>query len=393
MRLRPPYTAQSTGKLGFSLLRELAAGVSNVCVSPLSISLCLQLALYGARGKTAAEMLAVTGITAENREILAEDAESLTNLLQSQPQSLRFEGPGASLVLALANSIWVHNQIRLNSDYAGVLQTKYKAACASLDFGNPQSLQTINSWVDQSTRHKIPTIIDSLSSNNMLVLVNCAYFKARWKNEFSLQQTSPRQFHLQNESTVTVPTMSMEHVWLPYFQDENVQIAQLDYTDNRFSMYIILPAKGLDLGTFISQLTVERWQKWLALVREHAGLFTMPKFKLEYKTYLSGCLTKLGMVDAFRKEADFSNMLAQDQPSPPFLCIDDIIHKTFIDVDEQGTEAAAATAMMMFGSAGVRQKPPPFEMIVDRPFLYALCENTTGAILFLGTVGDPMSGA
>ena len=366
MRLRPPYTAQSTGKLGFSLLRELASAESNVCISPLSISLCLQLALYGARGKTAAEILAVTGITAENRESLAEDAESLTNLLQSQPR-------GASLVLALANSIWVHNQIRLNSDYASVLQTKYKAACASLDFGNPQSLQTINSWVDQSTRHKIPTIIDSLSPNNMLVLVNCAYFKARWKNEFSLQQTSPRQFHLQNESIVTIPTMSMEHVWLPYFQDENVQIAQLDYTDNRFSMYIILPAKGLDLGTFISQLTVERWQKWLALVREHAGLFTM--------------------VDAFRKEADFSNMLAQDQPSPPFLCIGDIIHKTFIDVDEKGTEAAAATAMMMAGSVGVSQKPPPFQMIVDRPFLYALCENTTGAILFLGKVSDPMSGA
>lgn len=384
------YTAQSTQQFGFALLGDLATNQTNACISPISICLCLQLALYGARGSTALEMLKVTGITAENRESLADDAEFLTNLLQTPPQDPTFKGPGASFKVALANSIWVHDKVRLDSKYASLIQAKYKAACTSLDFGNPQSLQTINSWVDQNTEHKIPSIINHLQPDNMLVLINCAYFKATWSQQFSPEQTAPRQFYLQNNNTIMVPTMFMDRAWLPYFQDETVQVAQLDYTDKRFSMYIIMPAKGSDLSTFVSKLTVDRWHSWMSKMQDHTGVFALPKFKLEYMIELSDSLRKLGMVDAFSGQADFFNILAPEPQLPPIFCIGGVIHKTFIDVDEQGTEAAAATEIGMWG-AGVPKTPPPFQMVVDRPFVYAVCENTSGTILFLGTVVDPRS--
>jgi len=384
------YTARSTQEFGLSLLAELAAhSKENICISPISICLCLQLALYGARGTTAAEILKTLAILAPDRESLPGDAEKLMKRLETLPSHSSFEGPGASVKLALANSIWVHDAVQINSNYAAVLQDKYKAACTSLDFGAPQSLNIINSWVDQATAHKIPGILDKLEPSNMLVLINCAYFKARWNQQFLPEHTTNRDFHLSNNTVLQVPTMQMEEAWLPYSENENGQIVQLDYTDSRFSMYVLLPAKGANLNTFVSELTFERWQSCVSQLRVHQGIFALPKFKLEFMVELKDSLKKLGMTQAFSGEADFLNMLGAEQDLPEVFGISKVIHRTFIAVDEQGTEAAAATAIVMWGSAAIPAPPPPFKMIVDRPFLYAVCDKSTGTILFLGTVIDP----
>jgi len=387
MTMTTSYTSESTQVLGLSLLADLSREAKNLCMSPISIDLCLQLALYGAHGNTAAEMLRTTAISAANREVLADDASRLIDSLNSSKAS-SYEGPGASVKVLLANSAWVHDTVKLNPQYSSGLQEKYKAECANLNFADRQALDTINGWVAQHTENRIPSIINQLSPANMLVLVSCAYFKARWVHPFDSMNTDLRVFHVDGQHAVPVATMRHEETGVHFFQDEAVQIARLQYIDDRFGMYIILPAKNTSLSTVIADFTQTKWNTWLSKLRPHAGAFSIPKFKLEFGLSLVPALQKLGMNEAFTEQADFGNMLDCEQDLPPFFYIGDVIHKTFIEIDEEGTEAAAATAMMMWG-AGIPKPPPPFEMIVDRPFLYVIADETTGAVLFLGTVSDP----
>jgi len=387
MTLATSYTSESTQSFGLSLLGQLARGAENVCISPLSIDLCLQLALYGARGNTAAEMLKTTAISAANREVLADDACRLIDSLNSSKAS-SWEGPGASVKVLLANSAWVHDQVKLDLQYLAGLREKYRAECANLNFADPSALDTINAWVAQHTENRIPSIINQLSPANMLVLVNCAYFKARWGHPFDSTNTILRQFYVDGRQAVPVATMRHESTGVGYFQDEEVQIARLQYIDDRFGMYIILPSRNTNLSNVIADLTLSKWKTFLSKLRPHAGVFSLPKFKVESSFQLVPVLQNLGMNDAFTRSADFSKILDSEQEMPPFFCIGQVIHKTFIEIDEEGTEAAAATAIMMWG-AGIPKPPPPFEMIVDRPFLYVIADDMTGAVLFIGTVRDP----
>jgi len=381
------YTSESTQSFGLSLLAKLSRDAKNLCISPLSIDLCLQLALYGAYGQTAAEMIKAAGISAANPEVLADDASRLIDSLNSSKAST-WQGPGASVKVLLANSAWVHDKVKLHPHYALGLEEKYKAECANLNFADGRAIGIINGWVAQHTENRIPSIISELSAANMLVLVNCAYFKARWGHTFERMNTAMREFHVDGQHAVPVQTMLHPRTGVSYFQDESVQIARLPYVDHRFGMYVVLPSKNTSLNSVIADLTLSKWNTWLSLMQPHAGAFSLPKFKLEFGLNLVPALQHLGMIEAFTPDADFRNILAPDQEMPPFFHIDQVIHKTFIEVDEEGTEAAAATAIMMFGCAPP-PPPPPFEMIVDRPFLYVIADGETGAVLFLGTVSDP----
>ena len=387
MTLATSYTSESTQSFGLSLLAQLTRGPENVCISPLSIDLCLQLALYGAKGSTAAEMLKTTAISAGNRDVLADDACRLIDSLNSS-QASSWEGPGASVKVLLANSAWVHEQVKLDRQYVHGLHEKYKAECANLNFADGSALETINAWVAQHTENRIPTIIDNLSPANLLVLVNCAYFKARWGHPFEVADTKLRDFYVNGGEAVPVTTMRHDITSLDYFQDEEVQIARLQYIDDRFGMYIVLPARNTNLSNVIANFTLDKWKTLLSKLRPHAGVFSLPKFKVESRMELAPVLQNLGIREAFTRQADFSNILDSAQEMPPFFCIDQVIHKTFIEIDEEGTEAAAATAIAMWG-AGIPKPPPPFEMIVDRPFLYVIADDATGTVLFLGTVNDP----
>jgi Serine protease inhibitor len=385
MPVNESYTAVSTQQLGFALLRPIFSPDKNACISPISISLAIQLALYGARGNTAMEILRTLGINAPNREALADDAERLIQHLLQEPKNLPFEGPGALLRLAVVNSLWTQLGVQLNSEFSAAMQAKYLAGCGSLDFSDPRSLDQINSWVAQITENKIPTVINQLHPNNMVVLINCAYFKARWNHIFKPELTEDKPFYLSGNSPITIPTMQLQCT-KRYFQDERVQILQMHYTDKRFGMYVILPARGISLHTLVANLSPERWQWWLNQLKAHSGTLSFPKFKIESSFILNDYLKHLGMIEAFSAQADFSAMVTV---RPPVFNLDFILHKTFLEVDEQGTEAAAATAVVTYGSAGNLRPMPPFEMVVDRPFVYIIYDSETGTILFLGTVNDP----
>lgn len=387
MATRTSYTSDSTQSFGFSLLAKLSRDAKNLCISPISIDLCLQLALYGAYGMTAAEIIKAAGISATNPEALAEDANRLIESLNSSKAS-SWDGPGASVKVMLANSAWFHHTVKLHPHYLSGLQQKYKAECANLNFADGRALEIINGWVAQHTENRISSIISQLSPANMLVLVNCAYFKARWAHMFERSDTAVCEFFVDGEKPMPVKTMRHQHTGVQYFQDEAVQIARLQYVDDRFAMYVVLPARSTSLSKVIADLTLTRWNGWRSNLRPHAGAFSIPKFKLEFGLDLVSTLQFLGITAAFTQQADFRNILDPNQEMPPFFHIGQVIHKTFIEVDEEGTEAAAATAIMMWGCAPP-PPPPPFEMIVDRPFLYIITDDATGTVLFLGTVSDP----
>lgn len=384
MPVTDSYTARSTENVGFALIQNLWSGNENLCISPVSICMAMQLPLYGARGNTAVEILKVLGVNAPNREAIADDAQKLIEQLGKKPDRPTSEGPGSTLKLALANSIWTQHDVQMDEEFLSAMQTKYMAGCASLDFSDPASVDVINSWVDKQTESKIPRLIDELYPEIMVVLVNCAYFKARWKNEFNPNLTQDGPFYLSDNSAVDTPMMHSVSYRPSYFQDETIQIVQMNYTDTRFGMYVVLPARDISLSSVVSKLSAYQWQYWLSQMKEHHGSLTLPKFRIECGFDLRDNLISLGMNDAFDGRADFSAMLKE---RPQTFSIDAVIHKTFIDVDELGTEAAAATAIAMFGSAP--SYPPKFEMVVDRPFLYAICDSETGTILFMGTVNDP----
>lgn len=377
---------RSTQTFGWRLLSELSNDERNLCISPGSISLCLQLALSGAYGNTAAQMLRTLGIIASSPQELLDDGRKLMNQLKTRTANVAWEGPGASVQFALANSIWIDSSLTLNSNYASAVEKSYDATCVSLEFGDPQALRAINSWVDERTEHKIPVIIERLSPVDLMVLINCAYLKAGWSQPFPRERTCESNFHLSNGQTVQVPTMSHDSIWLSYYADETVQIAELAYTEPRFTMYIVLPAENVEVRSYVRTLTGSRWESLRGQLRSHAGRFAIPRFRAESSLGLKHILQRMGMVDPFTGSADFRNMLAGDMP--PAFFIGDVLHKAYIAIDEEGTEAAAATALTMWAT-GISVPPRPFEMIVDRPFIYAVADNLSGSMLFLGVMHDP----
>lgn len=373
------YTAVSTQHLGFALLRPMFSADKSVCVSPIGISLALQLALFGARGNTAMEILRTLGINAPNRETLADDAQKLIGQLLQSPKNQTLED--GMFRLAMVNSIWTQAGVQLNPEFSAAAQTKYLAGCGSLNFSDPNSVNLINTWFGQATEHKIPNIIDELHPNNMVALINSAYFRARWNHVFRPDLTENEPFYLHDNSSIKTATMHLICT-KRYFQDDKVQILQMHYTDKRFGMYIVLPARGVGMPALVSNLTPELWKWWLSQLKAHSGTLSLPRFKIEYRSVLNDYLKHLGMIDAFSSQADFSSMLTVRQP---VFNIDAVIHKSVIDVNEQGT-GASATVVETPKNLRPTQS---FEMVVDRPFLYTIYDTDTGTILFLGTVVDP----
>lgn len=386
---QPSETMKSTGKICFRLLNSLSGANDNVCISPLSIGIALQLVLCGADGNTLEELLQALDIKCAGRDALATDFHNSMQRLLAESRGVGFEGPGARVQFSVANSLWSHESAVLHPGFVDYLQRYYAAEARSMDFANPQTLSTINAWVSAKTYGKIPVILQQLDPSQVLVLINCAYFKARWAAQFDMAQTIMDNFFLFGDSPVQVPMMQMSCT-LPYYRDQSCEVVELAYTDKRFCMYVILPTRGTSLKHFVASFSFEQYQRSIVSLADHRGQFAMPRFKFEYGKRIKPQLMQLGISEAFTDKANFWNMLSPSQPKVPFFKIDQVVHKTFIDVNEEGTEAAAATAITMWG--GSMPPPlPPFEMKVDRPFMFVIAEKDSDAILFAGSVQDPRS--
>ena len=249
---------------------------------------------------------------------------------------------------------------------------------ATLNFSNPQAPGRINQWVDTNTKGKIQKIMDQIPPNVVMFLINAVYFKGRWQVEFDKSETRDGVFHLSDGTEKQVPMMRREGGY-PYFLGENFEAVSLSYGEERVSMYVFLPAPDANLNGFVERLNAENWANWLPQFREvrDDSVIVMPRFKLEYEVILNDALKALGMDIAFGGGANFENL------APRGLFISEVKHKTFVEVNEEGTEAAAVTVVSMATSF-----PPTF--IVDRPFFFAIRDNQTGAMLFMGIVIEPM---
>ena len=360
--------ASANTKFGFKLLHDLREREpgANIFISPLSISIALTMTYNGAVGETERAM-------AEVLEIDALDLSTINNSNKALRTSL--ENPDPKVEISIANSIWSRQGVDFNPDFLERNRMFFGAEIAALDFSSPQATATINEWVDTNTNGKIEKIVDRIDPQTLLFLINAIYFKGNWQDEFDKALTRPGTFHLSDGSEKQVQMMRREGEY-PYFRGESFEATSLPYGDGRLGMYVFLPSRDSNLNKFLQNLNAENWKGWIAQLQDRRHELMLPRFKLEYEVRLNDTLEALGMGIAFGGGADFSGM-------GPSLFISEVRHKTFVEVNEEGTEAAAVTAVV-----GVKSLPPAFR--VDRPFFFAIYDAETETILFMGTVTEPM---
>lgn len=365
-----------SARFGFGLFRQVAAqdSGSNVVLSPVSAKLALAMAYNGAVGDTAQAMAKVLDLEGMG---LDEVNGQLGNLMTSLEQA------DEDVLLEIANSLWAIGRYQLAPDFEERCRDSYDAEVASLDFGDPGSLQRINSWVKEKTHEKINRIADRLDPESVLMLINAVYFNGKWALPFDPELAEDGDFHLPGGTTVTVPLMHGRDEF-SYYENEDVQAVSLPYGKGRMSMYVALPREGSDHGAFLQGLDENVWQAWMDGFYDREGELALPRFRVEYEKVLNDALTAMGMGPAFT--GGFTGMVAQG--SDEELFISTVLQKTCVDVSEEGTEAAAVTSVEMQATA-VMPSQEPFEMIVDRPFFFAIRDNQTGALLFMGSIVDP----
>jgi serine protease inhibitor len=365
----------ATSRFSFKLYNQLLKQRSskNVFVSPSSVLLALAMTYNGAEGETRQAMaraLEIEGVSLPEVNRAFADLRSMLN--SADPK----------LQLTIANSLWARQGLSLKPDFLQRTKEFYAAEVTSLDFGNPAAPATINSWVKNNTGDRIDKIVDEISSDTILFLINAIYFKGQWATEFDKGKTREDDFKLADGSQKKLPMMSQSGKY-NYYKSKDFQAVSLPYGSGRVSMYVFLPDKSTSLDQFERNLTVANWETWMKSFRLAPGELMLPRFRIEYEVNLNDALKALGMSEAFDStRANFSGM-AQGA-----IYISEVKHKTFAEVNEEGTVAAAVTSVgVRLASAQLPQEN--FIMKVDRPFFVAIRDNETGTVLFMGSIADP----
>lgn len=359
---------------GLKLLREVTAQrhQENTFLSPLSIFTALTMAESGAAGKTRDAMRQAMAVPAE----LSDDA-----LHQSASAMLKSLRAQKGVELAIANALWSDLSTTLAANFVKQCHELYDAEATSLDFSQPSAADTINRWVSDNTRGKIPSIVDPTTVQaSKAILTNAVYFKGKWEEPFPKDETRPGPFHMANGKEKQVPLMHLSSIKGGYRNGDGFEAAALGYEGSpTIRFYALLPAPGRTPEDILAKIKVET----LRIPTERVDFdLRLPKFTLDYEAKLRDALTRMGMSIAFENSADFSPM-----GSPP-VKIGQVLHKTRLEVDEEGTVAAAATAVVMAPTAVMRPEPKKV-LVFDRPFAILLCDTETGTILFAGVVYDP----
>ncbi len=356
---------------GQRLFQAFAKNPGNIVLSPYSIGTAMAMALAGARGENAVEMAKVLGLELPRDEVNAANAAVLASLNKAS---------SASFQLRAANALMLTNQGRaISADYAAMLR-KYYAA----EVFRGANVATVNGWVREKTAGKIDSILNQIDPMTALVLIDAIYFKAPWQKAFDAKATRDETFHLL-KGEAKVPMMHIDSDFAVASRP-GYRAIRLPYTGERASMVVVLPDAGI--AEVVQRLDGSEMRLLLAAL--HTGVreveLSLPRFKANFEASLVQPFTQMGMQRAFElRTADFSGMTGKPQSEVP-LAINEIRHRAVIDVAEQGTEAAAATAIGVVTSA-VRPRPETFH--VDRPFLFAIVDDETGAILFEGRIVDP----
>ncbi|MCX5667958.1 MAG: serpin family protein [Candidatus Omnitrophica bacterium] len=376
--------ARRNNVFALNLYAKLKDRDGNIFLSPYSISTALAMTYAGARGDTATQIA----------QVFHFESEQATNNVSFKrlQKSLNDAGAKGSFELNAVNALWAQKGYAFLPDYLKAVKEDYNAQARELDFKNAAeaSRGIINTWVEDKTKNKIQDLIPQgvLTDLTRLVLTNAIYFKGKWESVFKKDMTKDAPFNLIDGTTCQAPMMNKTEEFL-YGEDADAQVLSMPYQGNDLSMVVILPKEKDGLGRIEKDINIDRVENRLAasgFLKMEAVIVSIPRFKITSEFELADTLGSMGMPNAFSEsEADFSGMTGKKD-----LFIGAVIHKAFVDVSEEGTEAAAATAVVMMAMAAPGHPVKEIKFIVDHPFLYIIRDNNSGSILFMGRITNPL---
>lgn len=370
---------QAENEFGIRLFQEIVESEAdtNIFISPLSISMALGMTLNGANGVTYDAMQSTLGFAGLTNQQINEAYQNLLNILSNLDPKVQFQ---------IANSIWYRQGIEFEAKFIDLNKTYFDAEVQALDFNQPTAANTINEWIESKTNSRIKNMIQPpIDPLTIMFLVNAIYFKGTWTYQFDEAQTRDDHFYLPDGSRQPCKMMSQRSQY-NYWDSGEFQVIDLPYGDGDFVTTIFLPHTDQTLHNLITEMTPQKLQLWLSKMQPDSVTLYLPRFKLDYKIKLNDVLTMMGMGHAFGKNADFTKLYA-----PGGVFISKVLHKSFLEINEEGTEAAAATIVeITFTSAegGSHQ----ITMNINRPFLFLIRDRVSNSILFVGKITYPGSG-
>lgn len=367
---------QDWNNFAFDIFHSIDSSHSkeNICISPLSISMTLGMVLNGARETTARQIEKTLSIEKEQKNTFNKMVKHYMDSLSQKDKEVQFE---------IGNSMWIKESFPIQDSFLEINKKYYDARIENMDFSESVAAEKINHWVRQSTKNKIQKIVEGpLDAQTIMFLINAIYFKARWAEQFDPQKTRPDTFYTYDGNPEKCSLMQTKEEF-DYYSAPEGQIIKLSYGNKNFSMIIILPDKNLSIRALSKSLSKNKWENWISNLNKQEVKLFLPKFKMEYEINLNDVLKSMGMPAAFDPDlSDFSDINEQLGKQ---LFIDELLHKSYLEVDEKGTEAAAVTsARMKVTAAYPREKP--VVMRIDRPFLFAIRDCKTKTLLFLGKI-------
>ena len=361
-------TVDACNSYAFKLYGLYDESGENVCFSPYSISTCMSMVYEGARGETAEEM----------QQVFGWDKIDAHRLSSNRFIYDRLNDPRSDCEFSTANALWVQDGFPFEEDYIRVIMEGYGGDATVVDFTRSvETREAINAWVENRTKGRIQDLLprEMIHADVRFVLTNAVYFKGDWMNEFNPARTREAPFYLIDGSSVTAEMMYIKDTSFNYTETADVQVVELPYKGGRYSMVFVLPKEN-NLDEVEKDVTVENYYRWLSVMKEEELVLSVPKYKLENKYDMKEDLIEMGMPLAFTSEADLTKMSPEEG-----LYIEYVVHQAYVEVNEKGTEAGAAT-----GASGTLSIPKGVRFIVDHPFLFTIMDRETGLILFLGRV-------
>jgi len=376
LTLKQKEVVALTNRFAFDLFKPVVAGEgsgTNIMISPFSITSALSMTLNGAAGETFNAV----------RSALRYDGQSLEEINDTWRKLVTEMVPvDERVVMEIANSVWAENNFPVKKDFIDALKEWYLAEARNFDITDPGSVDIINGWIEEKTHDRIQNMLSSLDRDLVMLLINAVYFNGKWKHQFDVKNTTERPFFVTPGNPVNVPVMYQKQKF-SMSRPEKVTLVELPYGQGNYSMVVALPDEGIALSEIVTGLDAGKWEEWMESLSygpTEVELY-MPKFRYEYKRKLNDDLISLGMGRAFDPgTADFSRISDEE------IFISFVLHQTFIENKEEGTEAAAATVA---GFTRTSLPPEPEVIDINRPFLYFIRETTTGTIVFMGLVADP----
>lgn len=371
-----PCVSESSNLFGMDLYALLSQESGNAFVSPFSISSALAMTYIGAVGNTAQQMRQVLHFDLADQELHS----GFSRLIRSMNE------PKKDYQLSVVNAIWAQEGYAFKEDFLQQIEAYYQAGFNLVDFINDRTnaRKTINDWIEENTEGKIKNMIkeNNINALTRLILTNAIYFKGSWQKPFDPSATELRPFYVSRDTEKEVQMM-WQRSDFRYTDDDLVQVLELPYSGSGVSMIVILPKEERTLHEVEQQLSLELFKRWISNLKMESVEVYLPKFRIECRLELRTVLMNMGMSDAFTDAADFSGMDGTKK-----LKIQNVIHQSFVEVDEKGTEAAAATAVIV----GIKASPYGEKYVVfkaDRPFLFILYDKTHDLILFMGRLSNP----